>query len=151
MKEYIPKIYDTPRTVNLPTAWGNIPTILKDIITRFNIKTNLALEFGVEKGFSTSAIANYFDSVIGVDSFDWYPDGNIEAVKEILKDYPNILLIKSKYQDFILNNRGIYDLIHVDIGYETHDYETTYPCGEWSVQHSDCVIFHDTLTFPGVH
>jgi hypothetical protein len=39
MLEYIPQIKDNPKVIqeySLGTsAWGNIPTILKDIITRF--------------------------------------------------------------------------------------------------------------------
>lgn len=70
MVKYIPTIFDNPNVNPLrPSAWGNIPTILKDIITRFNLKNKLCLEFGVEFGYSTSALSNYFESVIGVDTF----------------------------------------------------------------------------------
>ena len=46
-----------------PSAWGNIPTIFKDLIERSGIKTEKAIEFGVEFGYSTSALANYFNIV----------------------------------------------------------------------------------------
>jgi hypothetical protein len=165
MKEFIPLVRENPKVVEVQSAWGNIPTILKDIIQRFNLKTDRALEFGVETGYSTSAIANYFTQVIGVDTFrgDFEAitannPSNIEAVKVILKDFPNILLIESRYEDFIkcksieMDNFKMilpkyYDLIHVDI---IHTYDPTFDCGEWAVKHSDCVIFHDTVTFPEV-
>jgi predicted O-methyltransferase YrrM len=154
MKEYIPEIRDYPIIVDVQSAWGNITTIIKDIIQRFELKTNIALEFGVETGYSISAIANYFNTVIGVDTFRGDFDNNIstkpsnlETVKEILKGYPNIELIESKFEDYILREKRRFDLIHIDI---IHTYQPTFDCGEWAVNHSDCVIFHDTVTFPEV-
>ncbi len=70
MTNYEPILRENPKCfTEMASAWGDIPTILKDIITRFNLKTDKALEFGVEYGYSTTAIANYFDEVIGVDTF----------------------------------------------------------------------------------
>lgn len=67
-----------------PSAWGDIPTILLDIIERFDIKRDKALEFGVEFGYSTSAIANYFDKVVGVDTFE----GDIHSITTLdLQNY----------------------------------------------------------------
>lgn len=147
--EYIPKVLDNPRTILQGlSAWGKIPQILKDIIVRFNLDTDVALEFGVATGYSTSALANYFKKVIGVDPFD--STESYSSVKESLKDYSNILLIEGLFESFIATERGIYDLIHVDVGYFDHNYKTTYPCGEWSVQHSDCVLFHDTISYPEI-
>lgn len=143
MLEYIPEILDDPKIVDYYSAWGNIPTILKDIILRFNIRQNIALEFGVGGGYSTSALANYFEKVIGIDHFIWEP-GGIEKVKETLKDYNNIFLYQNRWEEFILLNDNNYDLIHIDI---EHNFADTFNCGEWSVCHSDCVIFHDTESF----
>lgn len=153
MKNYEPENRDYPKLMtNDSSAWGDIPTILKDIIDRFGIKQNICLEFGVEYGYSTSALSNYFDFVIGVDTFrgDEHT-GNMsyiyEHTKENLKEFRNIGLIESSYQNFIKDNHEKYDLIHIDI---VHKYDETYECGEWSVQHSDVVIFHDTESFPDV-
>jgi len=150
--EYIPTKRDNPKLININSAWGDIPTIILDIIQRFNIDTKLALEFGVEYGYSTSALSNYFEKVIGIDTFKGdihssYKKDHIEITKNYLKDYKNIKLIQSDYQNFILNNENIYDLIHIDI---IHDYEHTYNCGEWSINHSKVVIFHDTESFKSV-
>ena len=50
------------------------------------------------------------------------------------------------YQDFIKQNLfDRYDLIHIDM---IHNFDVTYDAGKWAVQHSDCVIFHDTVSFP---
>jgi predicted O-methyltransferase YrrM len=151
--DYIPIERDNPNIMGKrPSAWGDIPTILKDIIKRFNVDTKKALEFGVEYGYSTSALANYFDEVIGVDTFvgDIHSSERsnfLELTKDYLQEYPNIKLIESTYQDFILNKKEQYDLIHIDI---IHTYKETYECGEWAVNNSNVVIFHDTESFPDV-
>jgi predicted O-methyltransferase YrrM len=147
MIEYKPKIYDNPKVINLVSAWGKIPTILKDIIINFNLKTESALEFGVERGYSTTAIAYYFKHVIGVDPFHRREGFTFIDVKELLKDYKNIELFEAKFEDFILNENRKFDLIHIDI---IHEYNPTFNCGEWALQHSNCVIFHDTMSFTAV-
>ena len=114
--EYIPKVRDTPSVVKVVSAWCDIPTILKDIIVTFDINPQTALEFGVEYGYSTSALANYFTKVIGVDTFmgDIHSDtktNHYKVTKRTLKNrYKNIQLIQSSYQDYIKTNNSIYDL-----------------------------------------
>lgn len=147
MIEYIPRFFDNPKVVQVPSAWGKIPTILKSIITDFNIKSDIALEFGVERGYSTTAISNYFDKVIGVDPFYEIRTFYYEDIKQLLKPWANIELFKSKFEDYIPNEHRRFDLIHIDI---IHEYSPTYNCGDWSVQHSDVVIFHDTISFPAM-
>jgi hypothetical protein len=156
MINYTPLNKDYPKLIDVSSAWGKIPQYIWDILGRFDIKRDVALEFGVERGYSTSCFANYFKRVIGVDPFNWNlgdksPRGFYDVLK-LLKDYPNIQLIPDVFEQFIqVDIFQKYDLIHIDIGYETHDYEPTLACGEWAVQHSDCVLFHDTISFPGVH
>ena len=152
--EYIPNSRDFPKLAELPiiSAWGNIPTILKDIIERFDVDTTNALEFGVEYGYSTSALANYFTNVSGVDIFtgdihSGLKDDHLEKTKFYLEPYKNITLVKSDYREFIKNNFGKYGLTHIDI---VHDFENTYECGAWAVQHSKVTIFHDTESFAEV-
>ena len=151
MITYSPVNRDNPRTQGGEiSAWGDIPTILKDILDAFNItKRDIALEFGVEYGYSTSAISNYFTKVIGVDTFTgdencYLKENHIEQTRGYLKEFNNIELIQSDYRDFIKDNNTMYDFIHVDI---VHNYEHTYACGEWAVQHSPITIFHDTESF----
>jgi len=156
MIQYELKISDDPRVVPVTSAWEPLRFVIKDILTRFKIKRRLALEFGVERGYSTTAISNYFKRVIGVDPFDWvFGDGadrGYFAVFELLKDFPNIQLVQGMSDEYIRRNPfERYDLIHIDIGYETHAYATTFPAGEWAVQHSDCVIFHDIFSFPEIN
>lgn len=154
MKIYIPK--KIQRIENLvrdkPSAWGEIPHILGSIIEEFGVRTDSALEFGVEFGYSTTALANYFKKVIGVDLFTGdihtsFKGDHFEETKTRLQPWSNISLVKSDYRDFIKECQDFFDLIHVDI---VHTYEETYNCGEWSVQHSNIVIFHDTESFPAV-
>ena len=151
MIEFLPEKRENPRLeTRTGSAWGDIPTILKDLIDRFNVKQDIALEFGVEYGYSTSALANYFTKVIGVDTFlgdehSFVKENHIEFTKECLIDFSNIELVQSDYKDFIRDNNNMYDLIHIDI---VHNYEPTYECGEWAVQHAPIVIFHDTISFP---
>jgi autotransporter strand-loop-strand O-heptosyltransferase len=152
--EFIPNKRDYPKLAEQPlaSAWGNIPTILKDIIDRFDIDTKRALEFGVEYGYSTSAISAYFDEVIGVDIFtgdihSGLKNDHLIQTLGYLEPFKKISLIKADYVDFIRDNEEIYGLTHIDI---VHDFEHTYECGEWAVQHSRVTIFHDTESFPEV-
>lgn len=156
--EYIPQKRDQPRTADVFTAWGDIHTILKDIVDRFivssGLEPKLALEFGVEWGFSASAISNYFKRVIGVDTFvgdahSSYKMNHYDVTRSNLVEFPNIELIQNDYKDFIKDPEfdTIYDLIHIDI---IHTYEDTYACGEWAVKHGRVIIFHDTESFPDV-
>ena len=156
MIPYIPESLNSPRVINVKSAWETLPGVIADILDRFNIRRQKALEFGVELGYSTSALANYFDHVIGVDPFDWvFGDGqdrSAEAVAAGLKDFPNIVLYKELSDSYIKRNmEERYDLINIDIGYETHCYNTTFPSAEWAVQHSDCVLFHDIFSFPEIN
>lgn len=151
--DYVPSNRDTPKLIeNIPTAWGDIPTILKSVIEEFKIGNRKAIEFGVQYGYSTSALANYFEEVVGIDTFigdihAGIEDNFFERTKNNLKDYSNITLIESSYQDYISNRVEQCDLIHIDI---VHTYEDTYACGEWAVNNANAVIFHDTESFPDV-
>ena len=123
MKDYKPKIFDNPLIWNkYPSAWGDIPKILKDIILRFDLKTKICLEFGVEYGYSTSALSNYFDRVIGVDTFlgdihTGLTEDHYQRTKNELSIFENIELIQKDFLSFInqSENDRIYDLIHIDI------------------------------------
>ena len=151
--EYIPLERDTPRLfTEKGSAWGDIPTIIKDIINRFNIKTEKALEFGTEWGYSTTAFANYFDKVVGVDIFTGdihagFVGDHYEETSNNLSSWSNIELIKSDYRDYIKDNDERFDMIHIDI---VHTYNETFECGEWAINHSDIVVFHDTISFPDI-
>ena len=154
---YIPQLIDRPsRLLPVPTAWNDCESVIADIIYQFGITPKLALEFGVDYGYSTAALANYFTNVIGVDTFmgdinagDRGEDGIYAQVKQSLIPFPNVLLVKERFEDFIQRPFPIRpDLIHVDI---VHDYTSTYNCGEWAIANSDVVIFHDTLSFPDVY
>ena len=152
--EYSPLKIDRPKRLaqSQSQAWVGLESILLDIIEFSKIERNGALEFGVEFGYSTSALANYFKTVTGVDIFTGDPHaghhGDIfDLTKNNLKEFENIQLVKSDYKDYIKNNEDRFDLIHVDI---IHTYEDTYACGLWSAKHSDCTIFHDTQSYPEV-
>lgn len=149
---YTPSRIEWPRLVARGSAWGNIPMIIADIIDRFGVPTQSALEFGTEYGYSTSALANYFAEVTGVDTFTGdqhcgLKEDHYKMTSDELSPWPNIRLVQSSYQDYIKNHDRRHDLIHIDI---VHTYKNTHDCGEWSVRHSDVVIFHDTETFPEV-
>lgn len=157
--QYIPEfIVRPPWLVDVPTAWTGAESILFDMMKRFKIHPGTALEFGVDYGYSTSALANCFNRVIGVDHFkgDHHAgdrqENLYEHVQKTLKDYKNIELYKSDYGDFIASCDAPgcirnYDLIHIDI---VHDYKPTSELGRWAVEHSNVVLFHDTIAFPDV-
>lgn len=151
---YVPKKLVVPERMvrSRSQAWVGLEKIILDIIEFSKIDRNSALEFGVEYGYSTAVLANYFKKVIGIDIFtgDLHAGhhGNIyDETRNNLHDFGNIELIQSDYKDFILKTAQSFDMIHVDI---IHTYEDTYQCGLWSVEHSMCTIFHDTQSFPDV-
>lgn len=154
MIEYTPTLRVMPsRTVDVPTAWREVAPIVADLLARFNVGLKSMLEFGVDYGYSTAVFANYFDHVIGVDHFMGdinagdRGDGIYPQVLETLKPFKNITLVPLDYRKFIKGNDTQFDCIHVDI---VHNYEQTYECGAWSVEHAPVVFFHDTLAFPDV-
>jgi hypothetical protein len=141
-----------PRSLDVFSAWKGIESILEDLISEFNIGRNNCLEFGVERGYSTTALSCFFSSVTGVDTFlgDKHT-GNREdlfvSTKGRLSEFSNIQLVRGSYQDWTAKDNNSYDLIHVDI---IHTYIDTFRCGLWSAEHSQCVLFHDTESFPAV-
>ncbi len=151
---YKPKRIITPERLiaSKSQAWVGLEKIVLDVIEFSKIKTDSALEFGVEFGYSTAVFANYFKQVIGVDIFTGdmhagYHGDLFEFTRNNLSTFNNILLVKSDYKDYILLNDQHFDLMHVDI---IHTYEDTYACGLWAAQHSQCTLFHDTQSFPAV-
>jgi hypothetical protein len=153
IRPYEPRYRKAPtRKLDTVSAWSGNEEMLADMIERFGLKTERCLEFGVEHGFSTAALSSLFDSVTGVDTFlgdehTGLHDDMYDATCARLAPYDNIKLIKSDYRDFIRQDHGMYDLIHVDI---IHTFLDTYACGLWAAQHSVCTIFHDTQSFPEV-
>jgi len=57
------------------------------------------------------------------------------------------MLHQARFQDWIKYDADIYDLIHVDI---VHNYQETYDCARWAIDHANVVLCHDTVTFPDV-
>lgn len=131
------------------SGWKGIELIIDDILNRYKINRESCIEFGVESGYSTVVLSNFFKRVIGIDTFE----GDMHAGKHLdnfaetklrLSEFENIKLYKSDYKDWISNDENYYDLAHVDI---IHTYKDTYACGLWAVQHTKCAIFHDTESF----
>ncbi len=155
MKLYTPKKFQKPSNlIDVPSAWRGLESIIADIIETFGIKTDKALEFGVEFGYSTVALSNYFTDMIGVDTFqgdEHTEDKAIVGLYEAVRDAmpPNVILYPISYQDYFKRHafNDPYDLIHVDI---VHTYEDTYACGDWALNNSRLVIFHDTESFKDV-
>jgi len=139
---------------DISSAWKGLERYIPDIITKLKIETNTALEFGVDHGYSSEALSNLFDKVIGVDSFI----GDAHIIHEQGEEFyntvknsftgTNVEIIKSSFENFIESNTNHYNLIHIDI---VHEYQPTYECADWSIQHSDVVVLHDTISFPEIH
>ncbi len=149
---YVPKSRQLPpRVLPVDSAWKGIESMLSDLITRFDIGTQRCLEFGVEHGYSTAALSCFFDSVTGVDTFQGdkhtYLRDLYAETSDRLSSFDNIELDRSDYGNWIAKDNSFYDLIHVDI---VHTYVDTFACGLWSATHSQCVLFHDTESFPAV-
>ena len=58
------------RALNIGSAWIGIESILFSLIKEFDVRTHVAVEFGVDEGYSLSALANYFGEVL-----EWIPRG----------------------------------------------------------------------------
>ena len=139
--------------VDVTSAWKGLECVVPGIVDQFCKKTDSALEFGVDTGYSTSVLAQLFTSVIGVDTFE----GDVHAKPEheymlavtsrTLSHIKNIKLIQSCFEDYIKVCNDQFDLIHVDI---VHFYDPTYQCADWALNHSPVVILHDTESFPEV-
>lgn len=153
VRPYVPERRQMPpRFVPVTSAWKGIESVLADLIAKFGIGRGRCLEFGVEQGYSTAALSCFFDSVTGVDTFvgDIHTTDHRDMYEETtnrLSAFENIQLVRSDYRDWIAKDNSFYDLIHVDI---VHTYADTFACGLWSANHSKCVIFHDTESFPTV-
>lgn len=142
-------------TLDVSTAWKGLEEYMLPLIKTLNIKTDLALEFGVDHGYSSYIFSKIFDRVIGVDSFEGdchvnhsQGDSFYNNVCDTFKN-TNVEIIRSRFEEFIQGeyNNTYFDLIHIDI---VHLYEPTYKCANWSVEHSDVVILHDTCSFPEI-
>ena len=148
--EFQPTKFKTPeKLLEINSAWTGLESIITDILIDFEIPRNNCLEFGVEFGYSTVAFSNFFEKVIGIDTFEgdihtMHKGEHYQKTSESLAPYTNIQLIQSDYRDWIKKDDNQYDLIHVDI---VHTYEATFKCGLWSAQHSKCTLFHDTESF----
>ena len=125
----------------LASGWRGLECVLADLLDRWCPRRNLALEFGVEHGFSTVALSNYFTRVIGVDHFlgdehagltppdvDRYRDTRLR-----LAPFPNIELFRMSAQDFMArcDSGTRFDLVHVDA---KHDGQTTYDLTTWGAR-----------------
>lgn len=142
-------------TLEVSSAWKGLEEYMLPLINALNIKTNLALEFGVDLGYSSYVFSKIFDKVIGVDSFEGdchigHNQGD-EFYNNVCNTFngTNVSLVRSRFEEFIQepSNNIYYDLIHIDI---VHLYEPTYKCTEWAVDHSNVVILHDTCSFPEI-
>jgi len=140
------------KMIETTSAWKGLELIIEDILNRFDIGRDNCIEFGVEFGYSSVVFSNYFKKVKGVDTFIGddhtnHKGDHFDETKKSLLQFENIELFQSDYRDWIKKDNEQYDFAHVDI---IHNYNETYECGLWAVQHSKCCIFHDTQSFPEV-
>jgi hypothetical protein len=151
--EYVPKyLTEVQGLPEVPTAWKGLEKIIPDIIQRFHLNTELAVEFGVFYGYSTAALASNFKKVVGIDTFqgdamagvDPYMLGKTRAA---LAPWQNIELVQSTWEEFASKAVPQADMIHIDI---FHTYNDTYCCGLWAMDYAPCILFHDTQSYPEV-
>jgi hypothetical protein len=137
-----------PVSPTVPSGWTGLEKIMPALVRLFCRKTELALEFGVEYGYSTSVLSQLFRDVTGVDWFKgdehsmWRED-YYETAAANLANRKNVHLNRMSYQEWIAQAREDlrFDLVHVDV---VHTYEATYTVGRWAADHAPVVIFHDT-------
>ena len=141
------------RVPDVHSAWKGLECLIPDIVRRFNVDRHIAIDCGVWYGYSTAALANFFDQVIGVDTFKGdrhagFPSDLWDSARRTMRDYPNVVLVESDCIEYLKTARhGRIGLVHVDV---VHDFETTYEVGKWASNVSPVVLFHDTCAFPEV-
>lgn len=141
------------KRVDVSSAWKGLEDYIFPIIKQFNLKQDIALEFGVDHGYSSDILSQAFNKVVGVDSFV----GDIHIIHTQGEEFyntvknsfegTNVEIVRASFEDFIKDNNNHYDLTHIDI---VHEYEPTFACADWAIQHSDVVILHDTESFPEI-
>lgn len=142
------------KTLTVPSGWEGLENYMVPLIHDLKIEQNLCLEFGVDQGYSLYIFSKLFAKVIGVDAFEGdvhirHEQGEefYEKIKTTFSKQKNVELVRSFASDFIKNDDNNYDLIHIDI---VHEYEPTYECADWAVQHSKVTLIHDTEVFPAM-
>jgi hypothetical protein len=106
MQLYEPEFFvDVPNLPRVPTSWDGLEKILPSILRRFGIQNHLAIEFGVWHGYSTAALANNFQFVLGIEPFtgDLLAGTTapmIETTRRTLEPWSNIQLIQTGFFDY---------------------------------------------------
>ena len=145
--------WELKRRTNISTAWIGLEDYIFPIIKQFNLKQDVALEFGVDHGYSSDILSQAFTKVVGVDSFIGDVHINHAQGEEFYNtvknsfEGTNVEIVRASFEDFIKDNNNRYDLTHIDI---VHEYDPTFACTDWAIQHSDVVILHDTESFPEI-
>lgn len=159
MIEYVPSCFGYVDAVlpNPGSAWRGLEMLIMPIIMDFGIARVESLEFGVEGGYSTAALAHHFYNVTAVDHFrgDEHsgikPDaGALEReTRAALASWSNIEIVADDCFSWMLSDkpRDHYDLCHIDI---VHTLKETLAAALWACDKSDVVILHDTESFPDV-
>ena len=137
-----------------PSGWKGLERVIRPIIKKYNLKTESALEFGVDTGYSLHILSQIFKDVTGVDKFESDVHINHEQGETFFNEIKqkfnntNTKLVKADFREYIKSDSNYYDLIHVDI---VHLYKETFECAEWSIKHADVVLIHDTTSFPDMN
>ena len=143
---------------NPGSAWRGLELILPSLIEDFALPVYSALEFGVEGGFSTAALATYFLNVTAVDFFIGDEHSGVKSdpaqlereTRAALAQWPNIEVVTANcfvWMERPENQASDYSLCHADI---VHNYEPTLRALLWASDHAELVIAHDTESFPEV-
>lgn len=148
---------------NLGSPWRGLERLLPALIRDFSLDPSAgAVEFGVEGGYSTAALADHFSSVTAVDHFlgDEHsgvkPDaGKLEReTRANLAVWPNVTVVTADCFEWMRGEApgaaspaAHYSVCHVDI---LHCHKPTYAAAMWGIHHADVVLCHDTRSFPEV-
>lgn len=148
---------------NLGSPWRGLERLLPALIRDFALDPSVgAVEFGVEGGYSTAALADHFSSVTAIDHFlgDEHsgvkPDaGKLEReTRANLAAWPNVTVVTADCFEWMRGEvsgaaapAARYALAHIDI---IHTYQPTLHAALWGCAHADLVILHDTVSFPDV-
>lgn len=168
MQEYAPANYSNMSGAGMfPSAWRGLERIIPDILDRFQVGRERALEFGCEFGYSTSILAQLFKQVTGVCLFvecgalpSAADAGRSDVIQskyglrfdtkhraeENLAAFKNVTLIQGDWEVYAAEHENEHwDLLHLDT---SHAYDDTYKAAKWALSHADISVYHDTESDP---
>ena len=140
-----------PQPFDRWSAWDGLESKYRDLIGNIGPVRRI-VDLGVGHGFSTFQFALHFPDVevIGVDHFLMYEDSEAWVFQHV-DLFPNVRIIKGSTVEVGKTfGASSVDLLHIDADHEYESVAADFSAWLHAVRPGGCVLFHDTVAFPGV-